>query len=78
MSKSRRKTPIFGIAGSSEKKDKRVNNRKLRRKCKSILSNNPESDELLLPLMNEISDIWNMSKDGKFYFDTDDKEYYRK
>lgn len=73
MSRSRRKTPIAGVSGVSEKYDKRKNNRKLRKKCKSFLKNGND----LMPLIKEISDPWLMAKDGKMYIDKD-SEYMRK
>ncbi len=67
MSRSYRKTPIYGNAGDSEKKDKRLANRKFR-KVKPTLEN---EDELPIDL-DEVINKWSMSKDGKHY----SKEYY--
>ena len=43
MSNSRKKTKIFGNAGSSEKQDKRINNRMFRRK-ENIVNNEIEKE----------------------------------
>lgn len=64
MGKSRRKNPIFGIAVcDSEKKDKQAANRKLRRKIKEAVARGEE----VMPEIREVSDVWNMGKDGKQY-----------
>ncbi len=83
MSNSRKKTKIFGNAGSSEKQDKRINNRMFRRK-EQVISGNIKQElftdnilwfierdisELNYPInMNEIRNVWGMSKDGKSYW----------
>lgn len=83
MSDSRRKTKIFGNAGTSEKDDKRINNRMFRHK-ESMISGiigqelhtsrylwfiEQYISELDYPTnMNEIRNVWSMSKDGKTYW----------
>ena len=66
MSNSRRKTPIFGHCGKSEKKDKRLANRKFRRlERKKIKTDDFES----IPTdLDEVSNVWSMNKDGKGYW----------
>ncbi len=60
MTRSHKKYPITGITtAESEKKDKQIANRKLRRKIKQNVTKE------ILPLKREISDIWMMDKDGK-------------
>ena len=55
MTRSRRKMPIRGIAGcKSEKQDKRVANRKLRRKTNEALKKGDD----ILPKLREVSDVW--------------------
>jgi len=73
MSRSYRKTPIVGIAGGSEKEDKRMANQKFRKKSKqSIIKENIDK----LPYkMEEIQDIWSMSKDGKIYLKPSSKYF---
>jgi hypothetical protein len=67
MSRSRRKTPICGITtAESEKKDKRIANRKLRRRVRAALHADPDAP---LPLLREVSDPWLMDKDGKMLID---------
>tara|TARA_R110000824_G_scaffold28180_2_gene94977 strand:+ start:1037 stop:1249 length:213 start_codon:yes stop_codon:yes gene_type:complete len=61
MSRSRRKTPIRGIAAESDKLGKRKANRRLRRVNRT--RREPK-------LLREVSDPWDMAKDGKKYFDT--------
>lgn len=64
MSRSRRKTRIRGnTTAASEKKSKLKANRKLRRLTRETLKKRKEG----LPLLREISDIWNFDKDGKKY-----------
>ena len=67
MSRSRRKTPVRGITtAESEKQDKRIANRKLRRRVRSVLRRDAEAP---LPHLREVSDPWMMDKDGKAPFD---------
>ncbi len=64
MARSYRHTPIFGITTRrSEKQDKRLANRRLRRLVRPALSRGDE----LLPLLREVSDLWSFDKDGRRY-----------
>ena len=64
MSNSKRKHPILpNCIAVSEKAEKQLANRKLRRMEKEKLS---DSNYVLLNL-KEVSDIWNWPKDGKSY-----------
>lgn len=66
MSRSTRKNKIFPNCGSSEKKDKRINNRIFRKRETMYLKAGLFSE---LPLsMNEIRNPWDMSKDGKHFW----------
>jgi hypothetical protein len=66
MSRSRKKTPIFGVAGSSEKQDKRIANRMFRRKEKVKIAMEQYED---VPVrVAEVMDVWSMAKDGKSYW----------
>ena len=68
MSRSRKHTPIGGwCGGSSEKYDKRVGNRRLRKKSKQIIHNG-SYDDVVFPIMDEVMDKWCMNKDGKGWF----------
>jgi len=62
MSRSRRKVPIRGIAGDSDKQDKILSSRALRRAVKNALHQDKE-----IPHEREYRDPWNWSKDGKVY-----------
>ncbi|HST62298.1 MAG TPA: hypothetical protein VLK84_26580 [Longimicrobium sp.] len=67
MSRSRRKTPVAGITTSdSEKQDKRLANRRLRRRVREILPAEPDG---VLPALREVSSVWCFDKDGKMRFD---------
>jgi hypothetical protein len=65
MSRSFRKTKIFGITTcESEKKDKRIANRKFRRKSKAAVKEGAEPPHDLA----EVSSTWDFGKDGKMYW----------
>ncbi|HEX8524949.1 MAG TPA: hypothetical protein VF669_22050 [Tepidisphaeraceae bacterium] len=62
MARSRRRRPIFGITTSeTEKQDKRLANRRLRRKVRVAV----ETGDEVLPVLREVSDVWGFDKDGK-------------
>lgn len=68
MSRSKRKHSIASVtAAASGKQDKRDENRALRKATNQKLST--VSDETVLPVMREVSDVWNTAKEGKRYFD---------
>jgi hypothetical protein len=68
MSRSRKKTPVHGITtANSEKKDKRLYNRRFRRVTKQVLRVSPLRE--VLPHLREYSNPWCMDKDGKVRFD---------
>lgn len=72
MSRSRRKTPIFGITTSeSESVDKKIWHKAYRRSAKQSKCDEPISHL-------EHSNVWNMSKDGKRYWKDPPKKYFRK
>lgn len=65
MSDSYRKTPRGGwTTAASEKHDKRIANRRFRRRARLALHGGREPPRL----MREVSDVWNMDKDGKRWF----------
>ena len=67
MSRSMRRTSISGMTlAPSEKQDKRLANRRLRRivRCRLLW----QAAEVL-PDLREISNRWSFKKDGKAYFD---------
>lgn len=71
MSRSRRKHPFCGITtATTEKKDKRLANRKLRRAFSRLDLSDP--DNLVVPLLREVSNVWSFDKDGKQRFDPEE------
>ena len=71
MSRSKRKTPVFGIAtAKSEKQDKQIWHSRLRSRVRTSLASIPpeQLDGYLAPFRNDVSSVWSMSKDGKRYF----------
>ncbi len=69
MSRSRRKFPKRGIAGKSDKVGKQKANRSLRRAVHVALALGNED----LPILREVSDVWDFDKDGKVWCDGDEK-----
>ena len=66
MSRSRRKTPVLGITtAKSEKQDKRIANRKLRRLVNQRLACDAHG---VMPALREVSNVWSMAKDGKHWY----------
>lgn len=66
MSRSMRRTPISGMTTApSEKQDKRLANRRLRRivRCRLMWQ-----FAEVLPDLREVSDVGSFDKDGKTYF----------
>ncbi len=64
MARSRRNTPIVPITSSvSEKQDKRMANRALRRAVNVAIKSGKED----LPVIDDVSNPWAMDKDGKAY-----------
>ena len=93
MSRSKRKTPIFGRGGASEKKDKRINNRMFRKKEQTINSEIKKEvlgssglsfieldvSDIKYPInMDEVRSVWAMNKDGKTYWNNAPIESLRK
>jgi len=73
MSRSFKKNPFCGMSLSeSEKKDKTIANRKLRRISRAIR----DPDEKVYPRLREVSDTWKHTKDGRQRFT--DKKLLRK
>ncbi|OWK27378.1 MAG: hypothetical protein US76_04055 [Parcubacteria group bacterium GW2011_GWA2_38_13b] len=67
MSRSYRHKQIIGNTfAESEKKDKLICNKKLRKLARMLLMKHFE--DFIEPLKNEVSDRWVMSKEGKKYF----------
>lgn len=91
MSRSYRKSPYCGVTTArSEKDDKRIGNRKFRRKAKvpshkfddlleEVLEGEPSTtyDSKPIPHMDTIMNQWSMAKDGRQYIPPTSK-WYRK
>lgn len=73
MSRSFRHTPIIGNAGTSDKDCKRKANRyarkAVRHKLSVTLTTEGDFDALVLPLLREVSNVYNFAKDGRHYMD---------
>jgi len=66
MARSRRRTPIISSAfGVSEKQDKRWANRNHRSVSRRTIKRDTDPDATVLPILREVSDEWNMAKDGR-------------
>lgn len=92
MSRSKRKTPIHGIAfGASEKEDKKqlhgIERANQRQVLTKILKEELDPDEVTFYTVDEALDVWSMSKDGKTYWNKNSRflenqewwdEYYEK
>lgn len=73
MSRSVRRTSICGaicgqLRSDSEKESKMQWHRKMRAMIRQRL-HCFDPDTVLLPLENEVVDVWDMGKDGKIFFD---------
>lgn len=66
MSRSYKKHPYWNIYGvKSQKEDKRLGNRRLRRINHQLTYKWAEVDpDLVYPVMDEILNVWSMPKDG--------------
>lgn len=71
MSRSRRKTPIVGCTTSrSERQDKKVWHKRWRARERTALTSTKVDDlDAYLPLLEkQVSNVWDMGKDGKQYW----------
>ena len=69
MSRSYRKTPIFGIASArSEADDKRLWHKRWRSRQRDPLATIEPESEILPIHRNAVSSTWSMAKDGKLWF----------
>lgn len=67
MSKSFKKNPYVGnTTAESEKQDKRLNNRRLRRQTRQAIQ---KCQYDALPMLKDVSNPYGMDKDGKHRFD---------
>lgn len=69
MAKSYKKHNILGLTtAESEKEDKQIANRKLRRKANQVSGKaklSEDGNDVDYPDMKEVADTWNFAKDGK-------------
>lgn len=69
MARSRRRTPIMGITtAASEKQDKQHANRTCRAVVRRTIKRGQDPDAAVLPILRDVSDPWNMAKDGRSWF----------
>ncbi|WP_375418458.1 hypothetical protein [uncultured Hymenobacter sp.] len=69
MARSQRTNPIFGHTALSEKQDKRLANRRLRRGVRQGRT------DLRL---RDVSNVWSFAKDGKYYWPERPASAFRK
>jgi len=91
MSRSRKKNPVTGFGGGSEKQDKRMANQRLRQKEKQTLKtiqfkitdangnllSLQNADDEVFPLIDDVSNIYDFSKDGKMRVEKDSPWYQK-
>lgn len=77
MSNSYRKTPVIGNCSHSDKPGKVIANRTLRTRVRQTLRTCTDYDGLILPLLREVSNVWDFPKDGKHRMNPRGS-YYRK
>lgn len=76
MSRSRRKTPISGVTtAASEKRDKIASHKVYRRTLKRLITPDLETP---LPTERQLTNPWDMAKDGKTAFDPNRKPNWRR
>lgn len=82
MARSKKKTPIISITTApSDKSDKANANRRLRRNVRQQLKELEDDeiiDELLLPQLREVSNVWDFAKDGKKFLKNKDLDSHDK
>lgn len=71
MSRSYAKHPYFSYhkgRRNSEKEHKRLVNRRMRRISKQLVNNNWEDEDLVLPVIDEIGNLYNYPSDGGLFY----------
>ena len=75
MSRSRRKTPIFGYASAdSEAHDKRIWHSRMRHRERQALHSAVDLGAHLTVERDDVSSTWNMAKDGKHFWSSASRE----
>ncbi|OPZ83678.1 MAG: hypothetical protein BWY75_02962 [bacterium ADurb.Bin425] len=70
MSNSYRKNPFIGNCSHSDKPGKVNANRTLRTHVRQALRTCDDFEALILPLLREVSNVWDFPKDGKHRLNT--------
>jgi hypothetical protein len=66
MARSFRRTPVIGnCTAPSDKPGKVKANRALRVAAHQVMSNCDDFDNLIVPKLREVSNVWSFPKDGK-------------
>nr|UXE44331.1 hypothetical protein Hi04_10k_c2089_00027 [uncultured bacterium] len=80
MARSYRHTPIIGHCSHSDKPGKIQFHRAMRAAERHALVNCTDYEELIMPAVREVSNVWSFPKDGKFYMGRKyrDKRWYVK
>ncbi len=75
MSRSRRKTPIFGYASAdSEANDKRIWHSRMRHRERQALHSADDYDAHMTTVRDQVSSTWEMDKDGKHFWPEKSRE----
>ena len=75
MSRSRKKSPIFGNSNAdSEAQDKRIWHSRMRHRERQALHSAVDFDAHLTTARDDVSSTWNMAKDGKHFWDEKSRE----
>lgn len=75
MSRSRKKTPIFGYTSAdSERDDKRIWHSRMRRRERQALHSSDDYDAHLTTTRDQVSSTWEMGKDGKHFWPEKSRE----
>ena len=78
MSRSFRHTPVIGNAcAASDKPGKKIANSALRARARTALASCRDFDDLVMPLLREVSNVWSFPKDGKHRMNPG-SSYFRK
>ena len=75
MARSYRHSPFIGIASHSDKPGKALANRCLRTHHRDAIKTCRDFDDLMLPLLREVSNVWSFPKDGKWRIKKTWKDY---
>jgi hypothetical protein len=80
MSRSIRHTPVIGNCSHSDKPGKKIASGTLRAHVRTVLARG-DYDNMVMPLLREVSNVWSFPKDGKHRLNPDGanfRKYMRK